>query len=157
MSEDPTTITKYSSYTPAQKRASQLYRQKNKDKINEQRKKYYQMRKSKDPQFLEYKRMKAKEYYEKKKLDKVVIPEAKSDVEMKDIVKPCESVKILEDVHPIVTQTLPPYFPMPELVQSTKMDIDVPIDACVQLPKSCLKGKRTTTRKKVKTNLDKTD
>jgi hypothetical protein len=157
MSEDPTTVTKYSSYTPAQKRASQLYRQKNKDKINEQRKKYYQMRKAKDPQFLEYKRMKAKEYYEKKKLDKVVIPEAKPDVEMKIITSTCEPPKILEVVTPIVTQTLPPYFPMPELVQSTKMDIDVPIDACVQLPKSCLKGKRTTTSKKVKTNLDKTD
>ena len=157
MSEDPTTVTKYSSYTPAQKRASQLYRQKNKDKINEQRKKYYQMRKAKDPQFLEYKRMKAKEYYEKKKLDKVVIPEAQPDVEMKDIIRPCESVKILEDVPPIVTQTLPPYFPMHDLVESTKMDIDVPSDACVQLPKSCLKGKRMTTRKKVKTNLDKTD
>lgn len=156
MSEDPTTITKYSSYTPAQKRASQLYRQKNKDKINEQRKKYYQMRKSKDPQFLEYKRMKAKEYYEKKKLDKVVIPEAQPDVEMKDIVRPYEPLKIVEEVPPIVTQTLPPYFPMPDLIQSTKMDIDEPIDACVQLPIS-LKGKRTTTRKKVKTNLDKTD
>lgn len=156
MSEDIPT-TKYSSYTPAQKRASQLYRQKNKAKINEQRKKYYQMRKEKDPQFLEYKRMKAKEYYEKKKLDKVVIPEAKPDVEMKIIVSPCEPLKIPEVVTPIVTQTLPPYFPMPELVQSTKMDIDVPINACVQLPKSCLKGKRTTTRKKVKTDLEKTD
>jgi hypothetical protein len=67
---------KYSSYTPAQKKASQLYRQKNKDKINEQRKKYYQEKKAKDPNFLEYKRIKAKEYYEKKKLDKVVKPEA---------------------------------------------------------------------------------
>lgn len=156
MSEEIPTI-KYSSYTPAQKRASQLYRQKNKAKINEQRKKYYQMRKEKDPQFLEYKRMKAKEYYEKKKLDKVVIPEANSDVEMKIIVSPCEPLKIPEVVTPIVTQTLPPYFPMPELVQSTKMDIDVPINTCVQLPKSCLKGKRTTTRKKVKTDLEKTD
>lgn len=157
MSEEPLIQTKYSSYTPAQKRASQLYRQKNKDKINEQRKKYYQMRKSKDPQFLEYKRMKAKEYYEKKKLDKVVIPEAKPDVEMKDIVRPCEPLKIPEVVTPIVTQTLPPYFPMPELVQSTKMDIDVPINACVELPKSSVKGKRPTSHKKIKTNLEKTD
>ena len=154
MSEDPTTITKYSSYTPAQKRASQLYRQKNKDKINEQRKKYYQMRKSKDPQFLEYKRMKAKEYYEKKKLDKVVIPEAQPDVEMKDIIRLCEPLKIVEEVPPIVTQTLPPYFPMPDLLESTKMDIDVHSDTCVQLPKS-LKGKRTTSSKKPKTGLEK--
>ena len=156
MSEE-TPTTKYSSYTPAQKRASQLYRQKNKDKINEQRKKYYQMRKAKDPQFLEYKRMKAKEYYEKKKLDKVVIPDVKEDEVMKIIDSPPEPLKVVEVVQPIVTQVLPPYFPMPDLVESVKMDTDVPVDACIQLPKSCLKGKRTTSRKKVKTDLEKTD
>ena len=156
MSEE-TPTTKYSSYTPAQKRASQLYRQKNKDKINEQRKKYYQMRKAKDPQFLEYKRMKAKEYYEKKKLDKVVIPDVKEDEVMKIIDSPPEPLKVIEVVQPIVTQVLPPYFPMPDLVESVKMDTDVPVDTCVQLPKSCLKGKRTTSRKKVKTDLEKTD
>jgi hypothetical protein len=73
MSETPDI--KYSSYTAAQKKASQLYRLKNKEKINEQRKKYYQTKKANDPTFLEYKRIKAKEYYEKKKLDKVVKPE----------------------------------------------------------------------------------
>jgi hypothetical protein len=57
---------KYSSYTEAQKRAIQKYRQNNKDKINEQRKKYYHERKDKDPSFLEYKRTKAKEYYRRK-------------------------------------------------------------------------------------------
>lgn len=155
MSEE-TPTTKYSSYTPAQKRASQLYRQKNKDKINEQRKKYYQMRKAKDPQFLEYKRMKAKEYYEKKKLDKVVIPDVKEDEVMKIIDSPPEPLKVIEVVQPIVTQVLPPYFPMPDLVESVKMDTDVPVDASAQLPKS-LKGKRTTSRKKVKTDLEKTD
>jgi len=75
---------KYSSYTPAQKKASQLYRLKNKDKINAQRKRYYQKRKENDPNFLEYKRVKAREYYEKKKLDKVVksvdTPEVKEEV-----------------------------------------------------------------------------
>jgi len=76
MSEETKTEIKYSSYTPAQKKASQQYRQKNKDKINIQRKKYYQNRKLNDPTFLEYKRIKAREYYEKKKLDKVVKPEA---------------------------------------------------------------------------------
>ena len=60
-------IIKYSSYTEAQKRATQKYRQNNKDKINEQRKKYYNERKEKDPDFLKYKREKAKEYYQKKK------------------------------------------------------------------------------------------
>ena len=63
-------IIKYSSYTPAQKRATQKYRQNNKEKVNEQRKKYYQARKEKDPDFLEYKRIKAKEYYQKKKNNK---------------------------------------------------------------------------------------
>jgi hypothetical protein len=61
-------IIKYSSYTLAQKRATQKYRQNNKDKVNEQRKKYYQTRKEKDPEFLEYKRLKAKEYYQRKKV-----------------------------------------------------------------------------------------
>ena len=58
---------KYSSYTDAQKRATQKYRSNNKDKVNEQRKKYYQHRKEADPNFLEYKRQKAREYYQKKK------------------------------------------------------------------------------------------
>lgn len=79
MSEENPVIM-YSSYTPAQKKASQAYRLKNKDKINEQRKKYYLTRKESDPKFLEYKRTKAKEYYEKKKLDKVVKSDISSDV-----------------------------------------------------------------------------
>jgi len=58
---------KYSSYTEAQKRATQKYRSNNKDKVNEQRKKYYQQRKENDPEFLEYKRAKAREYYQRKK------------------------------------------------------------------------------------------
>jgi len=71
-----------SSYTEAQKRATEKYRHNNKDKVNEQRKKYYQTRKEKDPQFLEYKRMKSREYYLKKKLTK---PEDKPDVIMEDV------------------------------------------------------------------------
>lgn len=58
---------KYSSYTEAQKKATKKYRENNKEKVNEQRKKYYQNRKEKDPHFLEYKRTKAREYYQKKK------------------------------------------------------------------------------------------
>ena len=54
-------------YTEAQKRATQKYRSNNKDKVNEQRKKYYQQRKENDPEFLEYKRAKAREYYQRKK------------------------------------------------------------------------------------------
>jgi len=67
MSEDKEIVKVYSSYTPAQKRATQKYRINNKDKVNEQRKKYYITRKEKDPEFLAYKRAKAKEYYQKKK------------------------------------------------------------------------------------------
>ncbi len=57
----------YSSYTPSQKRATQKYRENNKEKVNEQRKKYYEQRKLRDPNFLIYKRNKAKEYYQNKK------------------------------------------------------------------------------------------
>lgn len=60
-------IIKYSSYTEAQKKATNKYRTENKEKVNEQRKKYYQSRKDKDPDFLTYKRDKAKEYYNNKK------------------------------------------------------------------------------------------
>lgn len=68
----------YSSYTPSQKRATQKYRENNKEKVNEQRKKYYEQRKIRDPNFLIYKRNKAKEYYHNKKKDNV-IDEAKID------------------------------------------------------------------------------
>lgn len=61
------TIIKYTTYSESQKRAIKKYRENNKEKLNEQRKKYYQERKAKDPNFLEYKRNKAKEYYAKKK------------------------------------------------------------------------------------------
>ena len=72
-------IIKYSSYTPAQKRATQKYRQNNKEKVNEQRKKYYQSRKEKDPDFLKYKREKAKEYYQRKKASKETLEEIKEE------------------------------------------------------------------------------
>jgi hypothetical protein len=68
----PTII--YSSYTDAQKRATQKYRVANKDKVNERRKAYYQQRKGKDPEFLKYKREKAREYYQRKK-EKVDVKE----------------------------------------------------------------------------------
>ena len=106
---------KYSSYTPAQKKASQVYRMKNKDKINEQRKKYYQARKAADPMFLEYKRKKAKEYYEKKKLDKstsIVAKDLKVDVE--------EFKSMLDDEAkrmPVITE--------PSTISEVKPDEDV--------------------------------
>lgn len=67
MTEEIKTETVFSSYTEAQKRATEKYRQENREKINEQRKKYYQTRKENDPEFLKYKREKAREYYLKKK------------------------------------------------------------------------------------------
>jgi hypothetical protein len=67
MEPEPETVKVYSSYTEAQKRATKKYREQNKEKVNAQRKKYYDERKSKDPNFLSYKREKAKEYYIKKK------------------------------------------------------------------------------------------
>jgi hypothetical protein len=66
--EVPATV--YSSYTEAQKRATKKYRDNNKEKVNIQRKKYYEERKAKDPTFLEQKRKKAKLYYLKKKEEK---------------------------------------------------------------------------------------
>ena len=74
----PTII--YSSYTDAQKRATQKYREANKEKVNERRKLYYQSRKTKDPEFLEYKRKKAREYYQRNK-DKKEIHECVNLIE----------------------------------------------------------------------------
>ena len=65
-------IVKYSSYTEAQKKATQKYRNNNRDKVNEQRKKYYKERCENDPNFLLYKRAKAKEYYLRKKEKEVI-------------------------------------------------------------------------------------
>lgn len=100
MSEETKTEIKYSSYTPAQKKASQLYRQNNKEKINAQRKRYYQKRKETDPNFLEYKRIKAREYYEKKKLDKVVKTEAKPDVKPEEEIQAVDTKELLKILIP---------------------------------------------------------
>jgi hypothetical protein len=160
MSEEIQT-TKYSSYTPAQKRASQLYRQKNKDKINEQRKKYYQTRKASDPKFLEYKRNKAKEYYEKKKLDKVISPLPEVNTEMKEtkceVVDTIGLLKILVPNSPMVLDRSEPCTPKIDILIEplSKMEIDVS-EPSVQ-PSKLLKGKRSSKSKKVKTDLEKTD
>ena len=84
----PEVIVKYSSYTEAQKRATQKYRVENKEKVNEQRKLYYQKMKEKNPNFLEYKREKAKMYYLKKKA-------AKTDSEPKTDYEPKTETEIL--------------------------------------------------------------
>lgn len=122
MSEEIKTEVKYSSYTPAQKKASQLYRQNNKEKINIQRKRYYQKRKESDPTFLEYKRVKAREYYEKKKLDKVVKLEATPEESKIEVVDTKELLKILVPNSPIVkalekVEAEKPDAPLPELLK----------------------------------------
>lgn len=76
------TETVFSSYTDAQKRATEKYRLENREKINEQRKKYYQTRKETDPEFLKYKREKAREYYLKKKENKTIDTEEPKIVEV---------------------------------------------------------------------------
>lgn len=85
--ENNSVVTKYSSYTDAQKRATQKYRSNNKDKVNEQRKKYYQQRKESDPSFLEYKRQKAREYYQKKKLTKTELFEEHYQQNLTDVLE----------------------------------------------------------------------
>lgn len=60
---------RYSSNTPAQRNANKKYRENNKERVNEQRRVYYQKKKELDPTFLEIKRSKAREYYNKKKSD----------------------------------------------------------------------------------------
>lgn len=65
------TVIKYSSYTESQRRANEKYRLSHKDKINGLNRKYYEERKIRDPDFLEKKREKAKEYYQSKKLKKM--------------------------------------------------------------------------------------
>jgi len=92
---------RYSSYTPAQKRATQKYRANNKDKVNEQRKAYYESRKEADPEFLAYKREKAKEYYQRKKTTVATVPEVlmpESDAPLD--VQVSEPVPVIDDVVP---------------------------------------------------------
>lgn len=64
---------KYSSYTEAQKRATKKYRQSNKEKVNEQNKKYYSNKKDGDENFLLMKNLKGKLTYQVRKLNKLVI------------------------------------------------------------------------------------
>lgn len=97
VSEDGTrTIRIVSTYSPAQKRATQKYRQTNKEKVNLQRKVYYQMRKDKDPDFLLYKRQKAKEYYLRKKEYKKTIKEENNQPE-KEVIEEVKPVKVKKE------------------------------------------------------------
>ena len=107
--EEVKTETVFSSYTDAQKRATEKYRQENREKINEQRKKYYQTRKETDPEFLKYKREKAREYYLKKKgLNKEDTEEPKLVEEIVAVELPIEELTEALDsmtMNPIFTET----------------------------------------------------
>jgi len=97
VSEDGTrTIRIVSTYSPAQKRATQKYRQTNKEKVNLQRKVYYQMRKDKDPEFLLYKRQKAKEYYLRKKEYKKTIKEELNEP-LAEVIEEVKPVKVKKE------------------------------------------------------------
>jgi hypothetical protein len=134
---------KYSSYTPAQKRATQKYRENNKDKVNEQRKKYYQNRKERDPEFLEYKRTKAKEYYQLKKQAQVVQTREPPEEIIADIPQPA----------PLI-----PFVPTPELV--CKPEEDLPNHAGIipeeEPPNHCSPPDLIIRKPKVKMTIKKT-
>jgi len=56
----------------SQRRAAKKYQQKNKEKHNELSKQGYRRMKERDPEFLEKKRVKNREYYYKTKLEKLL-------------------------------------------------------------------------------------
>lgn len=58
-------------YSESAKKASKKYLEKNRDSINMKRKIYYLKRKLADPEYLVYKRIKAREQYHKKKILKL--------------------------------------------------------------------------------------
>lgn len=126
-------VIKYSSYTPAQKRATQKYRQNNKEKVNEQRKKYYKARKEKDPEFLEYKRNKAKEYYQRKKTEN----EIKNDVVMTEEIEQLQIVNnnVIEEIEQV------------QILDNNNVIREIEQDPLIQIAKT----KKATKRKKVLT------
>ena len=124
-------------YTEAQKRATKKYRENNKEKVNEQRKKYYQNRKAKDPTFLEYKRNKAKEYYTKKKLIKKKVEEKIEEKRLKS--KDAEEIiKIIEKVKQSIYDTL-------KEKNITKIEEHLQIDKTVQEKKKRKNVKKNKT------------
>lgn len=109
---------KYSSYTDAQKRATKKYRENNKEKVNEQRKKYYLNRKEKDPNFLQYKRIKAKEYYQKKK----ALIKAKKEAEINKIEEELKKAEQIPLVEPIVEPIIEPIIEPVEIIAHPLID-----------------------------------
>jgi len=133
----------YSSYTESQKKATLKYREKNKDKVNEQRKVYYQQRKENDPDFLKYKRAKSREYYQRKKEAKlnndnidlvkidlenepeIVIEEVKQDEGTGPEIPIIEEVKeVKEKVKRTKKVKIPELEPQPEIPKTELIDFD---------------------------------
>jgi hypothetical protein len=130
---------RYSSYTPAQKRATQKYRANNKDKVNEQRKAYYEARKEADPEFLAYKREKAKEYYQRKKSS---VPASIPDAE-----------QLLIDMNSAYTGPMDeePVAPMLESVIESPLDAGIESipDVPVETPSAKVKKPRAPRKKAI--------
>jgi len=133
----------YSSYTESQKKATLKYREKNKDKVNEQRKVYYQQRKENDPDFLKYKRAKSREYYQRKKEAKlnndninlvkidlenepeIVIEEVKQDEGTGPEIQIIEEVKeVKEKVKRTKKVKIPELEPQPEILKTELIEFD---------------------------------
>lgn len=90
------TIIKKKTYSEAHKRATQKYRANNRDKINAQRKKYYENKKNTDNNFLEAKRIKAREYYHRKKALNDKILDAKLKYDLTDLCDETELGKLIK-------------------------------------------------------------
>lgn len=128
---------RYSSYTPAQKRATQKYRANNKDKVNEQRKAYYEARKEADPEFLAYKREKAKEYYQRKKASVPASTESYTGPMDEEPATPMLDASIIPTVTPLVESPL-------------DNGIEIIPDVPVEVPSAKVKKPRAPRKKAVK-------
>ena len=110
--------TKKTTYTEAQKRAIKKYRENNRDKVNAQRKIYYEHRKARDPEFLVYKKNKAKEYYHKMKEYK-----KNSTEDKKDIIDDSNSVISVIDELPKLEEPIELSY---DFIDEYKQKIDIP-------------------------------
>jgi len=149
----------YSSYTESQKKATLKYREKNRDKVNEQRKLYYKQRKENDPQFLEYKRAKSREYYQRKKAEKdidVRIDEPKEEekvIEEETVIetKPIEEViEVKEKPKRIKKVKIPELEPQPEVIKSELIEFNKPLEddnAVSIIPENTISKKRKNNKK----------
>lgn len=112
----------------AQKKATKKYRDNNKEKVNLQRKKYYKDRIASDPEFVEYKRQKAKEYYHRKKAlqqDKELIEELPiKSIEIEEVEQlPISEVIKIEEVGQLPVSEVVKIRELKKRVRKPKVDI----------------------------------